>query len=478
MKRWIQVVTIVVTLLILGQFTFKAFAQTGTGKLAFVSDRDSTPNIFVMNADGSTVTNVTNSKAQQEDEPAWSPDGTTLVFTRDVSEDQANGDSWDLFTVGLDGIEAKPLTTGKQFAGNARWSPNGKQIAYETGSSSISVNLINADGSGDRPLLDPTITSAINDIRSADWSPDGTHLVFAALFGSGNDNLWTVEATGGEPQSVTKSAGVKQKVVLSPDGKRITYIARLTGNEDWEIWIANADGSNATQVTDNSASDREMVWSPDSTRIAFTTSRDGNGEIYVMNADGSNQTNLTRTDAAEGFPAWSPDGKQIAFTSTRDGNSEIYVMNADGSNPINLTNNPASDYESVWQPVSSGIAPIGSSAVSVSPAATETSLATEATPSATEGSTVSAPTTVATPESTLAPVTCIVTARSSANLRTGPGTSFGRSGSLAGGTPVEADGQATAADGFTWYRLVRGGWVRGDLVNVAVDCDTLTTVAS
>ncbi len=70
----------------------------------------------------------------------------------------------------------------------------------------------------------------------------------------------------------------------------------------------------------------------------------------------------------------------------------------------------------------------------------------------------------ATPPLSIGGGTCTLTARwSEANVRAGPGTSFAITGKLAFGQTVSADGWATGAEGFTWWRLVGGGWARGDI---------------
>lgn len=69
---------------------------------------------------------------------------------------------------------------------------------------------------------------------------------------------------------------------------------------------------------------------------------------------------------------------------------------------------------------------------------------------------------------------CTVSASSSINQRSGPGTTFDVSGTLIGS--ASADGQTTGADGFTWYRLTGGGWVRGDLVTATAGCADMPQV--
>ncbi len=70
----------------------------------------------------------------------------------------------------------------------------------------------------------------------------------------------------------------------------------------------------------------------------------------------------------------------------------------------------------------------------------------------------------ATPPLSIGGATCTLTVRwSEANVRAGPGTSFAITGTLTMGQTVSADGWATGEEGFTWWRLVGGGWARGDI---------------
>lgn len=73
-------------------------------------------------------------------------------------------------------------------------------------------------------------------------------------------------------------------------------------------------------------------------------------------------------------------------------------------------------------------------------------------------------------------ISCSVNAKSTVNLRSGPGTNFDLAGTLSATETTEADGQFQATDGFTWYRLSDGAWVRSDLVS-ASDCSNLAEVS-
>ena len=71
---------------------------------------------------------------------------------------------------------------------------------------------------------------------------------------------------------------------------------------------------------------------------------------------------------------------------------------------------------------------------------------------------------------------CTVSPRNNANLRSGPGTNFDIAGQLIGGQLANPSGQASGADGFIWYQLPAGPWVRSDVVASAGACISLPTV--
>ena len=263
------------------------------GHIAFVSNRDGNDEIFVMNGDGSGLTNLTNNPADDQ-APFWSPDGKQIAF-----QSYRDGNS-EVYVMNTDGSNQTRLTNNPSNDAVDGWSLDGKQILFHTDrDGNLEVYVMNADGSGQINLTNSPAGDEI-----PDWSPDGT---------------------------------------------KIAFTSDREGNP--EIYVMNADGSNPTRLTNSPAVDLFPNWSPDGKKIAFYSDRDGNGEIYAMDVDGSNQINLSNNPSEDWSPVtWTADGMNILFTSDRDGNNEIYVMNANGSDQTRLTDNPAEDVNPDWKP--------------------------------------------------------------------------------------------------------------------------------
>ena len=323
-------------------------------RIAFVSDRDGNAEIYVMNADGSDLSRLT-------DNPAldfglnWSPDSGRIAFHSCIKE------SCHISVMNVDGSGVVRLTDDLAVDFGPAWSPDGSRIAFTSDRyGNDDIYMMNVDGSGITRLTDDPASEGV-----LSWSPDGSRIVFlSARDGDLEFYVMNVDGTG----VVRISYPVEELYCLpswSPGGSRIAF--QSDRDRGWNIYVMNADGSGVTRLTDDPADDSCPSWSPDGSRIAFHSTRDGNFEVYVMNVDGDTAPATTDADgsgpvcpgdgaADDEHPAWSPDGGRIAFVSFRDGNSEIYVMNADGSGATRLTNHPAWDAAPAWSRDGSRIA--------------------------------------------------------------------------------------------------------------------------
>src|SRR5215510_6269217 len=82
--------------------------------------------------------------------------------------------------------------------------------------------------------------------------------------------------------------------VWSPDGQHIAFTSYRDGDD--EIFVVDADGGNFRKLTDNNDEDTLPTWSPDGKHIAFVTTSEEYSKIYVMDADGRHQHRLLYYD--------------------------------------------------------------------------------------------------------------------------------------------------------------------------------------
>ena len=129
-----------------------------TGRIAFASDLDGNFEIYVMSADGSGQTRLTDNPAIDW-QPSWSPEGTKIVFTSD-----RDGSS-EIYVMNADGSDQARLTDN--FDLSPSWSPDGTSIAFTSQRDGHrEIYVMSADGSGQANL---TNNPAID--RQPSWGP-------------------------------------------------------------------------------------------------------------------------------------------------------------------------------------------------------------------------------------------------------------------------------------------------------------------
>jgi Tol biopolymer transport system component len=267
------------------------------GLIAFESNREGNPEIYILNTNGFVITRLTIDPAV-DTQPAWSPDGTRIAF---VSNRNGNN---EIYLVNADGTAVTNLTNDSADDQYPSWSPDGQWIAFST----------NRDGNQEIYItrVDGSETINLSNSPSEDYQPH-----------------WFVD----------------DRLIVGT-GEWIAFTSNRDGNQ--EIYLMRNDGSEIKNITNHQANDFLPGVSPDGTRISFTSNRDGNQEIYIINLDGSSPVNLTRNPSEDYYSTWSPDNAWIAFTSNRNGNQEIYIIRDDLTNLFNLTNNIAEDRTPGW----------------------------------------------------------------------------------------------------------------------------------
>jgi Tol biopolymer transport system component/serine/threonine protein kinase len=318
----------------------RRLAWTPDGKSLIITDRNSDHEplgLFLLSVESAEKRRLTSPPQRLfvDSEPAFSPDGHTLSFIREVALGTRDiyllTLSEDFQPIG----EPKRLTFENQLIFRPVWTLDGREIIFSSGPY-LGPNLfrIAASGSGKSQRL----AGVGEDGSEATISGRTQRLVYTRELI--DVNIWRLEVSGlrgkiGSPTKLISSTRVDQSPQFSPNGKRVAFSSNQTGS--FEVWLCDSDGSHTQQLTSLGAYCGGPVWSPDGERIAFDSVRKGLWDIYVTNANGGKPKRLSNHPAGENLPSWSRDGKWIYFASDRSGEFQVWKVPAGGGEAVRVT---------------------------------------------------------------------------------------------------------------------------------------------
>ena len=232
----------------------------------------------------------------------------------------------DLWTVPVEGGEARRLTSHVGYEMFARYSPDGKTIAF-TGEYDGNREVYRIPAEGGEPLrLTYTATNARDDLGDRmgpnniviTWSPDGKRILYRNRIGDGfPGKLWTVSPDGGMPEEIPLPEGGFSS--WSPDGKKLAYNRVMREFRTWkyyrggmadDVWIWDPKAKTVKNVTNNMAQDIFPMWIGE--EIYFASDRDMIMNLFCYNTRTGETTKVTNFDKYDvKFP--STDGKTIVF---------------------------------------------------------------------------------------------------------------------------------------------------------------------
>ena len=221
---------------------FPIWSPDGT-RIAFFSNRSGNLDLWVVNRDGTDLTQLTTDPAEDL-YGVWSPDGERIAFLSTRSKEVA------IWTMHSDGTDQRQITAGGNGDWGMSWSPLGNMIAFGS-----------------------TRFSAQNEPKVA--LPEELNLSFERILVGGIPSraIWTVDLRTLTLKKLTdeNEREYYYNPVWSPDGMKIAYISDKAGTED--IWIMDHDGSYPVQLTSSDWFEVFPVWSPDGKRMAYAASR-------------------------------------------------------------------------------------------------------------------------------------------------------------------------------------------------------------
>ena len=279
----------------------------GPGKIAF----ERVGRIMVVDPEGRNALTFIEGLA-----PSWSKDGTKFAFQRPGCPDRTmppGAPCDDIWMVNANGSGLSPITEYEWVLdSDPVWSPDGSKVAFVRFVHGPDQNyLVVADVDPPTPLWSEVVPSAWWPRSRPTWSPDGARIAFTCegsppawesdicVVASNRDGGYSGSQSFSGLAKITADNWTDSDPAWSPDGARIAFSTNRHAS-DGRTYIAliNPDGSGFTRLV----AGRLPAWSPDGTRIVFVRGADAPG-LYVVNADGSGLARITN-DPADTAPSW------------------------------------------------------------------------------------------------------------------------------------------------------------------------------
>lgn len=341
----------------------------------------------------------------EETNPVFSPDGTRIAFSR------SNGNDWDIFVANADGSAEMRATMMPEDDFVTSWTPDGKELVFETTRDEESVVRL-YQTSSERLALATALP--LHQSYMGSISPDGGQIAYNPRSGAGewryyrggnSSPLWIADLKSGKLEKISNGQFNDRGPVWS--GSKIYFVSdrtgifnlheydtsskkvrQLTGFKDQGVRVASVFGDTAAYVQagrihlfnlNPGGADQlvNVVVTPDTAELSprnapasrsleqILPSPSGDrvvmgarGDVIIFNpADGSYK-NLTRTPGvAERYPTISPDNRSVAYFSDEDGEYALHVRSLENDlvKKISIEAKPSFYWDLAWSPDSSKV---------------------------------------------------------------------------------------------------------------------------
>jgi TolB protein len=269
--------------------------------------------------------------------------GTEIAFVSDRNK------SKEIFVMNADGSGARAATANRSINNFPNWSPDGDAIIYTSYRYLRRPFLfLSSRGQGKPGRLLARLGDARSQYRGV-FSPDHERLALVMSDGEVS-HIYTVGLDGRNLRRLTSGRSIEVSPTFSPDGKRIAFVSDRTGSP--QIYIMDVTGENVRRLTFDGAYNTDPSWSPDGNWIAYQTRVNGQFDIWLIDPEGVTNAPLETHPRSDESPSWAPNSRMLVFSSTRRGLADLYVVDRDGSNLRRITAAAGNNTSPAWGPYS------------------------------------------------------------------------------------------------------------------------------
>jgi Tol biopolymer transport system component/imidazolonepropionase-like amidohydrolase len=355
-------------------------------RIAFTSDRDGLWNIWTMNLEGGDAVQISRERSWWVNSPAWGPDGRYIYARRHFVAQRSlgAGEIWMYHSAGPnDGLQVTERTGSQKDNGEPAISPDGRYLYYSKDVTPGVTFEYNKDPNGTiyaimrRDLVTGRETRAVS-VQGGSVtprvSPDGKTLAFIRrvrlesklylrdletgrdreLFGNIDKDL----------QEAWAIHGLYPQYAWTPDGRSIVIWGE---GKFWRVDVASGKGTQIpfrAQVEQTLVAPvrpardvhtdefpvrmlRDVRTSPDGRRVVYSAL----GHLYIKDLPNGEPRRLTKDDHYEFFPSFSRDGQWIVYTTWSDADhGRVRLIRPDGSGARDLVAAPGHYAEPSFSP--------------------------------------------------------------------------------------------------------------------------------
>ena len=324
-------------------------AQENTGncstEVAYLSEIDGVHNLYLMNADGTAPRLFGENISDYQ----WSPDGARIAVSTIDAETRVSL----IQIIDFESTSVYQISGGQVEVFNPRWSPNGTQLAFNSGvDEHLQIFIADANGGNIQQLTTDAVDHFIGD-----WSPDGTQIA-TTVFDDSGSRLGVIDVNNGSLTYVAEATLTANVVIefmsWTPDSSAILFNSNLSSGSDLQLHMVFTDNSVVRRLFAQQAFGIE--WSSDDTRFLYTSRNldNTNANLFMMDWRTGEVSLLNQSFTIEHDSlftgSWSVDNTQIVFERLNNGNYDLFVMAVDGSTIRQVTDTPANEVNPQWRP--------------------------------------------------------------------------------------------------------------------------------
>lgn len=325
-----------------GEANYRPRWSPDSKRIAYISDRSGSGQIWMMDPDGANASQVT-TLSTEADGVLFAPDGKNLLFTSSVFPECGADDACNRKLLDAEkGSKVKArIYTELLYRHWTTWASKRRShlMVVPVGEKGAVRDL--TPGGRDVPPF------SLGGPDDYDVSPDGKEVCYSMNADpvpavSTNSDLYVVSIAGGEARKITSTPGADSSPKYSPDGKYLGWRAQMRAgyeSDRWRLMVLERSLGRVGDLTENLPNwVNSFTWSPDSNNLFFTTLDRGRQNIQMISVNGGAARIVASGDSELDDMQLTRDGKMMVYTQ-QSGMSpiEIFRVASTGGEPAAMT---------------------------------------------------------------------------------------------------------------------------------------------